>query len=110
MVAASTNSFWATINPLNGLIEIQTHKSDYPKFFLCYIIICAVAGGAVLLSLVKFLQSVVGSPTLALLPLFIILMMILGALIFYSNLVLSYLIGRLRFKEPFQMLRSAKFG
>lgn len=101
MVAASSKSFWATINPASGLEEIQLHKSVYPKFFFFYILICVTVGALVLTVLAKFLQSISGSPTLALLPIFIVLMMVLGSLIFYSNLVLSYLIGRMRFKESY---------
>jgi hypothetical protein len=99
MVAASSNSFWATINPLNGLEVIQTHKTIYPRFFLLYVLICAVVGGLVIGALVKFLQSISGSPGILLLPIFIVLMMVLGSLIFYSNLVISYLLGRMLFKE-----------
>lgn len=101
MTAASTNSFWATINPLNGFGEIQTHKSTYPKLFFFYVIICAVVGGLVLTVLVKFVQSLSSSPILALLPIFIVLMMVLGSLVFYSNLTVSYLIGRIKFKESY---------
>lgn len=97
-VAASSNSFWATINPLHGLEVIQTHKTVYPKFFLLYVLICAVIGGLVIGALVKFLQSISGSPGIVLLPIFIALMMVLGSVVFYSNLVISYLLGRMLFK------------
>jgi hypothetical protein len=101
IVASSTNSFWATINPLNGVGEIQTYKSVYPKFFFYYIFICVIVGGLVFGTLFKLVQSVSGSPIFALLPIFIVVMMILGSLIFYSNLAISYLLGRMRFKESY---------
>jgi hypothetical protein len=99
-VAASTNSFFETINPLNGLEIVKAHKSFY-KFFFFYILISILIGGLVLVTLIKLLQSVSGSPTIVLLPIFVVLMMILGSLVFYSNLVVSYLIGRIKFKESF---------
>jgi hypothetical protein len=99
-IAAATNNFWEIINPLRGLEVIQTHKSAYPKFFFFYLLIPAVVGGSVLTTLVKSLQSVSGSPLIALLPLFIVLMTVLGSLVFYGNLVIAYLIGRMEFKGP----------
>lgn len=100
-VAASSNSFWSTINPLDGLEVIRTHKTIYPKFFLLYVLICAIAGGLVIGAFVKFLQAISNSPGIVLLPIFIALMMILGSVVFYSNLVISFLLGRMLFKESY---------
>lgn len=99
MGAASTNSFWETINPLHGIELIQAHKTFYPKFFSFYLFISFVVGGLVILVLVKFLQSIAGSPLFTLLPMFVVLMMVLGSLVFYANLAIAYLIGRMQFKE-----------
>ena len=41
-----------------------------------------------------------GSPVVALLPIFIVLMAVLGSAVFYGNLVIAYLIGRMEFKGP----------
>jgi hypothetical protein len=99
-VAAATNSFWGIINPLRGFEIIKAHRSIYPKFFFFYLLISATVGGLVLIPLVKFLQSISGSPVIALLPIFIILMILLGSVVFYGNLVIAYLVGRMEFKEP----------
>jgi hypothetical protein len=98
VVAATTGSFWATINPSNGFRELLKHTSGYQKFFTFYLLICAVAGGIVLTALRKTSQLLAGSPIFSLLPVFILLMITLGPLIFYSNLVVAYLAGRVKFK------------
>lgn len=101
VVAATTGSFWAAINPSNGIREILMHTSGYQKFFTYYLLICAVTGGIVLTALIKTSELLAGSPIFSLPPVFIVLMMLLGPLIFYSNLVIAYLAGRVKFKKSF---------
>jgi hypothetical protein len=98
VVAATTGSFGATINPSNGIREILMYRSGYQKFFTFYLFVCAVTGGIVLTALRATSESLAGSPIVSLLPVFIVLMMFLGSMIFYSNLVVSYLAGRVKFK------------
>lgn len=99
MVAASTNGFWETLNPLNGLEVIHLHKAVYAKFFSFYLFLSVASGGLAITILVEVLQSISGSSLVALLPIFTLLMMVLGSLIFYANLAIAYSIGRMQFKE-----------
>lgn len=99
VVATSTNNFWAIINPLHGVREVQKYPAVYGKLFVFYLLVFGIMCAVVVIAIVMVVRAVSDSPSLGVLPIFILLMTVLGILIFYGNLVMSYMVGRVMFKE-----------
>jgi hypothetical protein len=105
LVAGETQLFTATINPLTGLKAIGRIGGSYWKLFLMYLGLMGLTGavGGTLLILViphHLLTGfgVIWLPVLNLL-IFLPLSIVLGLLVFYTNIVIAFLIGRTLFKS-----------
>jgi hypothetical protein len=105
LVAGETQLFTATINPLTGLKAIGRIGGSYWKLFLMYLGLMGLTGavGGTLLILViphHLLMGlgVIWLPVLNLLV-FLPLSIVLGLLVFYTNIVIAFLIGRILFKS-----------
>ena len=104
LVAGETQLFTATINPLSGLNAIRRIGGNYWKLFLMYLGLIGLTGalgGAILIAMVP-LNLLTGLGTIWLpvinLLIFLPLSIVLGLLIFYTNIVIAFLIGRTLFK------------
>ena len=98
ILAASAHNLWEIINPLNGLKVIRAYQSGYSKFFIYYFVTSALVWGLIGTTFVDLLKSLSGNPVIAFLPISVVLMVILGAIVFYWNLIISYMIGRMEYK------------
>jgi hypothetical protein len=104
LVAGETQLFTATINPLTGLHAIIRIGGNYWKLFLMYLGLIGLTGalgGAILIVTIPH-DLLTGLGTIWLpvvnLLIFLPLSIVLGLLIFYMNIVISFLIGRTLFK------------
>jgi len=105
LVAGETQRFTATINPLTGLKAISRIGGSYWRLFLIYLSLVGLIGaicGAILMVMIPYdLLTGLGTiwlPVISLL-IFLPLSIVLGLLIFYTNIVIAFLIGRALFKS-----------
>jgi len=105
LVAGETQRFTATINPLTGLKAISRIGGSYWKLFLMYLGLIGLTGalgGAILMVMIPYdLLTGLGTIWLPVINLliFLPLSIVLGLLIFYTNIVIAFLIGRALFKS-----------
>jgi len=104
LVAGETQLFTATINPLTGLNAISRIGGSYWKLFLMYLGLIGLTGalgGTILIGMIPHNLltglGVIWLPVVNLL-IFLPLSIMLGLLIFYTNIVIAFLIGRTLFK------------
>ena len=93
MVAAITESFWTTINPIASISLIIRMRIVYWKSFFMYIFVSAAAAGIVREVIVAV------APLQFNLPLYLILGVIIGPPVFYTNMVIASIMGRALFKR-----------
>ena len=104
LVAGETQLFTATINPLTGLNAISRIGGSYWKLFLMYLgligLTGALGGTILIVTIPHDLLTGLGVIWLPVLNLFIFLPLsiVLGLLVFYTNIVIAFLIGRTLFK------------
>ena len=105
LVAGDTQRFTATINPLTGLNAISRIGGSYWKLFLMYLgligLTGALGGTILIVTIPHDLLTGLGTiwlPVINLLT-FLPLSIVLGLLIFYTNIVIAFLIGRALFKS-----------
>ena len=104
LVAGETQLFTATINPLTGLKAISRIGGSYWKLFLMYLgligLTAMIAVAILMVTIPHNLLTGLGVIWLPVLNLFIFLPLsiVLGLLVFYTNIVIAFLIGRTLFK------------
>jgi hypothetical protein len=93
-VAAITRGFWSTINPVLVLSMIFRMRGAYWKLFGLYLPVLGATGSGVVWIASSVLPQGVN------LPVYLILGILAGPLMFYANMVIACLIGRALFKHP----------
>jgi len=104
LVAGETQRFTATINPLTGLNAISRIGGSYWKLLLMYLGLIGLTGalgGAILIVMIPY--DLLTGPGMIWLPvvnllIFLPLSIVLGLLVFYTHMVIAFLLGRTLFK------------
>jgi hypothetical protein len=95
LVAAISQSFWSTLNPLVGLNAIHKLGRDYFKLLAKYLAVIVVTSMVIWGLGISLLPA---SFNLLTLIIFLLVGMVLAPPLFYANMVLASLLGRLLLK------------